>query len=246
MLAVLIPFVAVFAFVLAAWIDNNVESVRLKSRIDEETQLGQQLAKANSDYESSKANFAAFHSLLDNLIALRQKQPAAHQLLNDLNQRWPQDPSWSISEINVKGASVEIKGKTKNEQAITSFAKSLEFSNGLFTGILTRNNVEGGSTNPQSAQAQVPRSNLIEFTVLSAYAPLASPNAALNKQVAPIALPQQPRPFTGQSQTPSQLPSQMNSPNGGQPLPPPASGSPMFPAVPVQNLPVPQSSQGSN
>jgi hypothetical protein len=80
---------------MAAGIDNGIESVRLKSRVNEETLTGQKLAQANSDYESSKANFAAFHSLLDNLITLRQRQPAAHQLLSDLNQRWPQDKTWS-------------------------------------------------------------------------------------------------------------------------------------------------------
>jgi hypothetical protein len=181
MLAILIPFVAVFAFLLAAWIDNNIEGVRLQSRIQDETAMGQQLTQANADYESSKANFGAFRSLLDNLISLRQRQPAVHQLLSDLNQRWPQgDNTWYISEITVKGSNVEIKGKTKNEQAITSFAKSLEFSDGLFSGILTRNNVEGNSLNaaPQP-QNQTPRSSTIEFTITSSYAPLAAPGKAV-------------------------------------------------------------------
>jgi hypothetical protein len=230
-LAILIPIVAVFAFALAAWIDNGIESVRLKSRINEETLTGQKLAQANSDYESSKANFAAFHSLLDNLITLRQRQPAAHQLLSDLNQRWPVDSTWSISEINVRGANVEITGKTKNEQAITSFAKSLEFSNGLFTGILTRNNVEGNSPNsaPQQ-QNQLPRSSVIEFTILSAYAPLATPGKA-------VAAPAQPQQMGSLPQ-----PSLTKSPQVG-PKPVPAASA--MPAGPIPNLPVPPQSQGT-
>ena len=230
-LAILIPLVAVIAFAMAAWIDNGIENVRLKSRIDEETLTGQKLAQANSDYESSKANFAAFRSLLDNLITLRQRQPAAHQLLSDLNQRWPQDPSWYISEINVKGANVEIKGKTKNEQAITSFAKSLEFSNGLFSGILTRNNVEGNSPNsaPQQ-QTQTPRSSVIEFTILSAYAPLATPGKA-------VAAPAQPQQMGSLPQ-----PSLTNGPQVG-PKPVPAASA--MPSGPIPNLPVPPQSQGT-
>ena len=230
-LAILIPLVAVIAFTMAAWMDNGIEHVRLNSRINEETLTGQKLAQANSDYESSKANFAAFHSLLDNLITLRQRQPAAHQLLSDLNQRWPQDPSWYISEINVKGANVEIKGKTKNEQAITSFAKSLEFSNGLFTGILTRNNVEGNSPNsaPQQ-QTQTPRSSVIEFTILSAYAPLATPGKA-------VAAPPQPQQMGSLPQ-----PSLTNGPQAG-PKPVPAASA--MPSGPIPNLPVPPQSQGT-
>ena len=188
MFAILIPFVAVFAFLFAAWMGNSIEGVRLQSRIQDETATGQQLAQANADYESSKANFAAFRSLLDNLIGLRQRQPAVHQLLSDLNQRWPQgDNTWFVSEINVKGSNVEIKGKTKNEQAITSFAKSLEFSDGLFSGILTRNNVEGNSPNsaPQ-AQGQQPRSSVIEFTITSSYAPLATPGKPVTATTAVV------------------------------------------------------------
>lgn len=227
-LAILIPLVAVLAFVLAAWIDNGIQSVRLKSRIEEETVTGQKLVQANSDYESSKANFAAFQSLLNNLITLRQGQPAAHQLLSDLNQRWPQDATWSIQEINVKGSSVEIKGKTKNEQAITSFAKSLEFSNGLFTGILTRNNVEGSSPNalPQQ-QNQGPRSNVIEFTVLSAYAPLAAPGKPLQTANGQVS---QTRPFVQPLVTPM-----------GVPMAPRNS---ITPAKQTPNQPIPEAPQG--
>jgi Tfp pilus assembly protein PilN len=189
-LAILIPIVAVAAFVIIAWGDNRVEAARLNSRITEETLVSQKLTKENADYESSKANFAAFHTLLDKIITLRQRQPATPQLLIDLNQRWPDDPSWFVSEINVKGGSVEIKGKTKNEQAITSFAKSLEFSNGLFSGILTRNNVEGNSAlSTIQQQNQLPRSSVVEFIITASYAPLASPGTpvpASNLQPQPL------------------------------------------------------------
>ena len=175
--SILLPFVLALAVLVALFVDNSVEAVRLQAHIDQETATAQQLAQANSDYESSKANFAAFRSLLDNLITLRNRQPATHQLLTDLNQRWPDEKSWYVAELNVKGANVEIKGKTKNEQAVTSFAKSLEFSNGLFSGILTRNNVANnpvGATT--SAAQQVSPSSVIEFTITSTYAPLALPN----------------------------------------------------------------------
>jgi len=178
LVAILLPFVAALAIVIALFVDNSVEALRLQAHIDEETTTAQKLAQENNDYESSKANFAAFQSLLDNLIALRNRQPATHQLLTDLNSRWPDETSWTIREINVKGGNVEIKGKTKNEQAITSFAKSLEFSNGLFSGILTRNNVAtnslGVATSP--AAQQISASSVVEFTITSTYAPLALPN----------------------------------------------------------------------
>ena len=221
LVSILLPFVAALAISIALFIDNSVEALRLQAHIDEETATAQKLAQANSDYESSKANFAAFQSLLDNLIALRNRQPATHQLLTDLNQRWPDETSWFIREINVKGANVEIKGKTKNEQAITSFAKSLEFSNGLFSGILTRNSVANSSLGvaTSTAAAQVSSSSVIEFTITSTYAPLAIPN----KTTAP------------QATTPV---SATNNPQTS------ASGSTVTSPISPSNLPTPTLSQG--
>lgn len=221
LVSILLPFVAALAISIALFIDNSVEALRLQAHIDEETATAQKLAQANSDYESSKANFAAFQSLLDNLIALRNRQPATHQLLTDLNQRWPDETSWFIREINVKGANVEIKGKTKNEQAITSFAKSLEFSNGLFSGILTRNSVANSSLGvaTSTAAAQVSSSSVIEFTITSTYAPLAIPN----KTTAP------------QARTPV---SATNNPQTS------ASGSTVTSPISPSNLPTPTLSQG--
>ena len=204
--SILLPFAAVFALLVALFIDNSIQARRLQARIDEETATGQKLAQANTDYESSKANFAAFRSLLDNLINLRNRQPATHQLLTDLNQRWPQEPTWYISELTVRGANVEIKGKTKNEQAITSFAKSLEFSGGLFSGILTRNNVANNSFGVSTSHAQqLSSSSVIEFTITSTYAPLAIPGRAATAtpitQVIATAAPSN-TPTTGASVTP--------------------------------------------
>ena len=174
--SILFPFVIALAFLTALFVDNSVEAFQLQTHINEETAIAQKLAEANSDYESSKANFADFRSLLDKLIALRNRQPATHQLFTDLNDRWPQEQTFYVSEINVKGPNVEIKGKTKNEQAITSFAKSLEFSNGLFTGILTRTNVANSSGVTALPARQVSSSSLIEFTITSTYSPLGLPN----------------------------------------------------------------------
>lgn len=216
LVAILLPFVAALAIVIALFVDNSIEALRLQSHIDEETATAQKLAQANNDYESSKANFAAFQSLLDNLIALRNRQPATHQLLTDLNSRWPEEKSWTIREINVKGANVEIKGKTRNEQAITSFAKSLEFSNGLFSGILTRNNVANNSLGVASPAAQqISASSVVEFTITSTYAPLALPNKTATQATTPVSANSQTAP-TG-SNVPSPIsPSNLPTPTLSQ------------------------------
>jgi len=181
-LAVAAPIVAIAAFLLTTWFQYRAEGATLSSKIETEQKTAAQLKQATTDYESSKKNFGTFKVLLDNLISLRERQPATHQLLRDLNSRWPKDASWYISEIEVKGANVEIKGRTRNEQAITAFAKALEFSDGLFRNILTNNNVAGTSLTGTGASTTLgPQSSgVIEFTVRANYSPLKTPGQATN------------------------------------------------------------------
>jgi hypothetical protein len=203
------PLIVVAAFLATTWFQNRAEALRIGSNIETEKQTAIQLKQATEDYESSKKNFGMFRSLLDNLISLRQRQPATHQLLRDLDTRWPRDASWYISEVNVKGTNVEIKGRTRNEQAITAFAKTLEFSDGLFTNILTNNNVAGTSLTGSSTAATLQSSNVIEFTVRANYSPMKTPG-----QVAPPATqgPAPPMPSAHAPNPTTAAPSQIVAP----------------------------------
>lgn len=174
-LAMAAPVIVIAAFLATTWFQNRAEALRIGNNIETEKQTAAQLKQATIDYESSKKNFGMFRSLLDNLVSLRQRQPATHQLLRDLDTRWPRDASWYISEVNVKGTNVEIKGRTRNEQAITAFAKTLEFSDGLFANILTNNNVAGTSLTGTSTAATLQSSNVIEFNVRANYSPMKTP-----------------------------------------------------------------------
>lgn len=200
------PLIVVAAFLATTWFQNRAEALRIGSNIETEKQTAIQLKQATEDYESSKKNFGMFRSLLDNLISLRQRQPATHQLLRDLDTRWPRDASWYISEVNVKGTNVEIKGRTRNEQAITAFAKTLEFSDGLFTNILTNNNVAGTSLTGSSTAATLQSSNVIEFTVRANYSPMKTPGQvappATQGPAPPMPSPHAPNPTTA---APSQI-----------------------------------------
>ena len=177
-LAMAAPVIVIAAFLATTWFQNRAEALRISSNIEAEKQTAAQLKQATEDYESSKKNFGMFRSLLDNLISLRQRQPATHQLLRDLDTRWPRDASWFVAEVNVRGTNVEIKGRTRNEQAITAFAKTLEFSDGLFTNILTNNNVAGTSLTGTSATPTLQSSNVIEFIVRANYSPMKAPGQA--------------------------------------------------------------------
>src|SRR5574341_116349 len=99
-LAMAAPVIVLAAFLATTWFQNRAEALTISSNIEAEKQTAAQLKQATEDYESSKKNFGMFRGLLDNLISLRQRQPATHQLLRDLDIRWPKEASWYIAELN--------------------------------------------------------------------------------------------------------------------------------------------------
>jgi len=77
-LATLIPLAVVLAVMIASYIDRTVERNRLISRLDaEEQHSGENSRPRTPTTNLPKQASPLFQNLLDNLIGLRQRQPAA-------------------------------------------------------------------------------------------------------------------------------------------------------------------------
>lgn len=193
-LAIIAPFVAIIVFLLTSWFLRSSELENLRRKKSDDQQTLALLKQENSDFEAAKANFAVIIGLNNQIATLRDKQAGSYRLMADLNARWPQDPTWQIAEVNAKGANIEIKGKTKNEQAITAFTRALENSEGLFSNITVTNNV------PNVQTASVPgtepvTSSVRDFTIKTTYSQLTSAGSAGAMKQNPAQPLQQPIPI---------------------------------------------------
>lgn len=172
--ALVMPVLLIAVFLLASWYMRHATISSLEQSKESKKAALVQLNQENKDYESAKVNFGVIAGLITQITTLRDRQTAPYQFLVDLDQRVPsEDSSWYFSEVNTTGANVEIKGKTKNQQAITVFIRNLENSEGLFTNIFLVNNVPGVTQSPAAAAQS--SNGVTDFTIKAVYTPLNNP-----------------------------------------------------------------------
>ena len=112
------------------------------------------------------------------ITTLRGKQADAYRLLVELNSRWPQGTPWYVSEVNSTANQVEVKGRARDEQAVTMFVRALENSEGLFSGVTESHSdpntgAGGGVTTPALPQGTAQRTGpaVVQFVVKATYMP---------------------------------------------------------------------------
>jgi hypothetical protein len=106
----------------AKLVDERAEAIRLKR------------AQEFRDIAERRLNWLV--AVNNQILAIKSQQPAAVDLLIDLDKRWPSsDPSWHITSLKATGNGlIEIQGTSDHEESVRAFATSLEFG-GQFTGI---------------------------------------------------------------------------------------------------------------
>lgn len=168
-------------FVGTGWAMRRADASALDRQIASEKATAAKLKQANADYEAAKANFAVITNLISQITTLRAKQADAYQLLVELNSRWPQGTPWYVSEVNSTGNQLEVKGRARDEQAVTMFVRALENSEGLFSGVTEKHDEPGranGIPSPAFAQGGAQKATpFVEFEVRATYTP-AKPAAA--------------------------------------------------------------------
>lgn len=177
--AALVPLFFLLSFVLASWLARASEAKALERSIAEEKATAARLKQANADYEAAKANFAVIGNLITQITNLRDKQADAYQLLVELNSRWPQGTPWFVSEVNSTGNQIEVKGRARDEQALTAFVRALENSEGVFTNVTESHNDPntggtGGGIPAQPQDGQQKSGTVVQFFVKANYTPRAN------------------------------------------------------------------------
>lgn len=176
--AALAPLSLALAFVAGGWWLRRAEASALDEKISGEKAAAAKLKRADEDYESVKANFSVISNLITQITTLRDKQADAYRLLVELNSRWPQGTPWYVSEVNSTANQVEVKGRARDEQAVTMFVRALENSEGLFSGVTESHSdpdagAGSGVTTPALPQGTAQRTGpaVVQFVVKATYTP---------------------------------------------------------------------------
>ena len=106
-----------------------------QAELERQQQIAAQMAAINAEQAELEKKLGAIKSRIDAIKHLRASQQGPVSLLSDINARIPGDPAFRLEAVEQKNGELVIEGQSPNEQAVTNFGRSLEFSNGLFQNV---------------------------------------------------------------------------------------------------------------
>ena len=165
----------------------------LKQKTAQE-QVQAQMVAVNKERTDLEKKMADIQARIDAIQRLRTSQQGPGAVLREIKARFDNAPGLYLKSLAQNGAEVTIKGESPNEASVTNFARSLEFSSGLFNNLsIETQRMEAKVDAPASgsiAPAQdpdAPKPEVVSFTIKCNYVPAtpASPAAAQGQTAPP-------------------------------------------------------------
>lgn len=163
--------VVLLGLAIAIFIDWSLvtrENQRVQDELAQETKIAQELAAMKKQGEELQKKIELVENRIKVIKQLRAEQRGPVAVLSRINERIP--VGIKLDSITQRGNLMTIVGNTTTEGLITTFAKDLEFSDGLFTGFDVQTQLRP-STGPNQEQSW-------SFTIRCNYnPPVATPSA---------------------------------------------------------------------
>jgi|SRR5215203_4826798 len=195
-------------FLLVAVVGWDVISTQLakadaEHQLEEQKQIEKELEVVIKEQKELEEKIAAIDARIEAIKNLRASQAGPVAVLEAMRERIAMVPGLYLQSIEQTGDQITIKGNSPDEDAVTQFGRSLEFSNGLFSNlnIETLREEKVNQAVPASAATGVeaPKVQVVNFTIKTAYtpskaagAPEMSPTTASANAPAPGANPAAP------------------------------------------------------
>lgn len=146
--------------------------------LENQRRINQQMLAVQKEQAELERKSQDIQGRIDAIKKLRESQQGPGSVLRDIKMRFDSVPGLYLLSIQQQNGDLTIKGESPNEDSVTRFGQSMEFSAGLFTNlnIETERKVakatSGGAATPDS-YVVVPE--VVEFTVKCNYS---TPKAA--------------------------------------------------------------------
>jgi Tfp pilus assembly protein PilN len=165
--------------------------------LDKQERINQQMLAVNKEQAELEKKSKDIQVRIDAIQKLRASQQGPGNVLREIKQRFDGVPGLYLTSVEQKDSELTIKGESPDEAAVTRFAQSLEFSNGLFSNLSIETQRElakvedkdkdKSSSSSASANADdkdAPKPEVVSFTIKCNYAGATNANSA-NKAAAP-------------------------------------------------------------
>src|SRR5918998_3868455 len=132
------------------WVSALAKLAGAETELKSQQEIAKQMAAINKEQGELEKKTKDVQTRIDAIKRLRSSQKGPVAVLSSINERLPRLPEFFLTSIEQKGEELTVMGNSPNEAAVTSFGRSLEFSNGLFTNV----NIETARKNMEAVAAE--------------------------------------------------------------------------------------------
>ncbi len=150
----------VVSWLVYSWYVTDLENKKVKEDLANEQKVAAELAKLKEDADKLQKQITLVENRVKVIKQLRAEQRGPVAVLSNINELIP--IGMKLDSVTQRGSAMTIVGNTSTEALITSFAKDLEFSRGLFTSIEIQTEQQPGTATTEP---------ITKFTIRCVYNP---------------------------------------------------------------------------
>ena len=140
--------------------------------LENQRRINQQMLAVNREQADLERKSQDIQGRIDAIKKLRESQQGPGSVLRDIKTRFDSVPGLYLHSIEQRDGELTIKGESPNEDSVTRFGQSMEFSAGLFTNLNIETQRQVVKTNSEGTGASadsVAVSEVVAFTVKCNY-----------------------------------------------------------------------------
>src|SRR5215210_1283769 len=123
----------------------------------EQERIKTQMVAVNKERTDLEKKMSDTQARIDAIQKLRTSQQGPGTVLREIKTRFDSVPGLYLRSVEQKGTDLVIKGESPSEASVTNFAKSLEFSSGLFTNLSIETQREEAKVENEADKSAAPR-----------------------------------------------------------------------------------------
>jgi len=164
------------------YVSTNRAFAEAQKQLDHEKRIQQQMLAIQKEQQELQKKTDEVQKRIDAIKKLRESQQGPSSVLQEIKARFDAVPGLYLVAIENKEGEITIKGESPNEQSVTKFGQSLEFSGGLFSNLNIETTREAakevaaapGTTapgaTPAAGDASTVKPEVVVFTVKANFA----------------------------------------------------------------------------
>jgi Tfp pilus assembly protein PilN len=178
---------AAVAFLTAAVIGWDIISSQMafadaERQLAEQKQIAAELETVLNEQKELEQKIQNIEARINAIKNLRANQAGPSAVLEAVRERVAMTPGLYLESVEQTGDQMVFKGNSPDEQQVTQFGRSLEFSNGLFSNLTieTARTEIANENAPQNASTggERPKVSIVNFTVKCSYTPSKAPQSS--------------------------------------------------------------------